>query len=116
MKRNIIIALIALCVGITLYIERTTKTLEPGVKSRVEAAVLADERFPARPVWWENDSVLAVGVFKKQDDHSTDARDICKLVLAEGIESMLVEMYDIEKIQIEDDWQRIGSARCDRGN
>lgn len=113
MKRNIIILLIAACVGITLYINESTELIDSATKSRVEAAVLEDSRFPARPVWWESDSVLAVGVIKKTDNHDSDARDVCNIVRDAGIESMLVEMYDLQQIQRDDKWRRIGSARCD---
>ncbi|MCV6589321.1 MAG: hypothetical protein OIF57_09860 [Marinobacterium sp.] len=113
MKRNIIIGLIAACVGITLYINEVTQPMDPAIKSRVEAAILEDPRFPARPVWWENDTVLAVGVLKEGEDHSADAVDICKWVREAGIKSLLVEMYDLLTIQNENKWNRIGAARCD---
>lgn len=116
MKRNIIILLIAACVGITLYINKIKEgqKLDPVSKSQVEALVLADARFPARPVWWEDDSVLAVGVMKKQDDHSQDAKDICELIRSVGIKALLIEIYDLGPIQQKNDWQRIGVSRCDQ--
>jgi len=113
MKRNLIILLIAACVGITLYINESQQPLDPALKTRVEAAVLEDSRFPARPVWWEVDTVLAVGMRKKADDHSADAADVCKMATQIGVTSLLVEIYDLEPIQLQNKWNRIGAARCD---
>ncbi|MBY4676582.1 hypothetical protein [Marinobacterium arenosum] len=114
MKRNLIILLIAACVGVTWYINSTQKGLDAALKSAVEQDILADERFPARPVWWEGDKVLAVGVVPQQgsENHDADAEKVCRILHKHGIGELLVEVYDVLKIQSEDDWQRIGSSRC----
>lgn len=123
MKRNIIIILIAACVAVTWYVDSTVTLLDSALKSRVEAAVMADERFPARPVWWENDSVLAVGIVAKLDEsaiesesdisvHDDDAHSVCDILKGLRVGGLLVELYDVVKIQRQDDWVRVGAARC----
>lgn len=112
MKRNIILLLIAASVLVTLYIKYTAKPLDPALKAKVESAVMSLEQFPARPVWWHDDSVLAVGVVKKQHSHNSDAEEACKLALKQGVMKLKVEVYDLADLQQKDDWTLIGSASC----
>ncbi|MGB0467818.1 MAG: hypothetical protein ACPGF7_09860 [Pontibacterium sp.] len=114
MKRNIIILLIAACVGITIYISSTKKPLETEVKSAIEAALLEQPEFPARPVWWEDDGVMAIGMVKKQDNHNVDAEKACKIAARFGVTKLKVEIYDVLLIQQSDDWELIGSAACNK--
>lgn len=114
MKRNIILLLIVASVAVTLYIKYTTVLLDPNTKSRVEAALLQEPEFPARPVWWHDDTVLALGVMKKQFNHDMDAQKACQIALDNGVPRLKVEVYDLLKIQQEDDWKVIGSAGCQK--
>ncbi|WP_027856147.1 hypothetical protein [Marinobacterium jannaschii] len=112
MKRTLIILLVAACVGITIYLNKSSDQLSLSTKSEVEKSVLGLPTFPARPVWWQNDSVLAVGVVKKSDNHDQDAVTVCKIAKEHGVTDLLVEIYDIVEIQQNDNWTRIGSANC----
>lgn len=112
MKRNIIILLIAASIGVTVYINSVTKLLEPEVKSAIEASLLAEPEFPARPVWWEDDRLLAIGVVKKQDNHDSDAQKACRVIKKHGVTDLVVEVYDVVQIQKLDEWTRIGRASC----
>ena len=112
MKRNIIIILIAACVAVTWYVDSTVTLLDSALKSRVEAAVMADERFPARPVWWHDDSVMAIGVVKGQTNPNHAADKACKILKSKGISTVSVEVYDVVKIQKEDDWQQLAASAC----
>jgi len=112
MKRNIIILLIALSVGVTVYINSTKQTLAPELKSQIENALLQEPEFPARPVWWEDDKLLALGVVKTQDDHSKDAEKACRVIAKHGVKDLKVELYDVVKIQKADEWTLIGKAFC----
>ena len=114
MKRTIIIILIAACVGVTWYISNLTEPLSPQTKSAVENALLELEEFPARPVWWQDDSVLAIGVVAGQTNPHHAADKVCKVLAAKGVSSVSVsvEVYDIVKIQKEDEWRKLASSAC----
>ena len=112
MKRNIIILLIAASVAVTVYINSTKTLLEPEVKSQIENALLEQPEFPARPVWWEDDGLLAIGVVKKQDNHDADAKKACAVAAKFGVTDLKVEAYDILQIQQSDEWTMIGKANC----
>ena len=112
MKRIIIILLIAACVGVTWYIANTTERLTPQAKSAAENALLALEEFPARPVWWHDDSVMAIGVIADQVNPHHAADKACQVLKSKGIKTVSVEIYDVVKIQKEDDWQQLAAAGC----
>ncbi|MEM5535000.1 hypothetical protein WNY58_01225 [Neptuniibacter pectenicola] len=112
MKRTIIIILIAACVGVTWYIANSTEPLSPQIKSAVENELLELDEFPARPVWWHDDSVLAIGVLVEQTNPHHAADKACKVLAAKGISSVSVEVYDVVKIQKEDEWKKLASDAC----
>ena len=104
--------MIAACIVVTWYFQKSTNLLSPDTKIMIEEAILNTDKFPARPVWWQDDSVLAVGVVKVQKNHDLDAADVCGIAAKHGVYDVLVEIYDVERIQRESDWVRIGSANC----
>lgn len=107
--------LVAASVGVTLYINGQKEPLPLAVKARVEAAVLEHSLFPARPVWWEDDQLLVVGISPGTPGNSA-AETACKLALqaAPSLTKLRVEAYDVVKIQQSDSWTLLGSASCSR--
>ncbi|WP_415905248.1 hypothetical protein ACMXYW_03625 [Neptuniibacter sp. QD48_55] len=112
MKRNIIIILIAACVGVTWYIANTTERLTPQIKSAAENAILEQPEFPARPVWWHDDSVMAVGIVPGSVNPHHAASKACEIIKAKGVTTAIVEIYDVVKIQKEDDWDQLAADSC----
>ena len=112
MKRNIIIILIAACVGVTWYIANSTVRLSPEQKSAAENAILSEPEFPARPVWWHDDSVLAVGMLAEEYNPHEAAAKACKILRAIGVTTASVEIYDVVKIQKEDEWVKLAADSC----
>ncbi|MGH1461355.1 MAG: hypothetical protein ACRBB6_04900 [Neptuniibacter sp.] len=112
MKRNIIILLIAACVGVTWFIANTKESLSSETKIAVENEILKLPEFPARPVWWEDDSVLAIGVVPDSVNPYHAATSACKILRAKGITTTFVEIYDVVKIQKEDDWVKLAADSC----
>lgn len=112
MKRTIIILLIAACVGVTWYIANFKEKLTPQTKSAVENAILALGEFPARPVWWHDDAVLAIGVVPDQVNPNHAADKACKVLKSKGVTATSVEIYDVVKIQEESDWNQLAADSC----
>jgi len=112
MKRTIIILLIAACVGVTWYIVNTKERLTPEVKSIVENQILERKEFPARPVWWQDDSVLAVSIVADSVNPHHAAAAACKILNANGVTTTFVEVYDVVKIQEERDWVKLAADSC----
>lgn len=112
MKRKIIILLIAASVGVTIYINSVKTLLDPEVRSQLENALLEQPEFPARPVWWEDDSVMAIGVVNKNENHDAEAKKACQIAATFGITDLKVEVYDILKIQQFEEWTLIGQSSC----
>ncbi len=112
MKRTIIILLIAACVGVTWYIVNTKERLTPEVKSIVENQILELKEFPARPVWWQDDSVLAVSIVPDTVNPHHAAAAACKILTANGVQTTFVEVYDVVKIQEERDWVKLAADSC----
>lgn len=114
MKRTIIFLLIAASVGVTLYINKTTKRLPADAKQIAEELLLKDALFPARPVWWEDDKILAVGTVPGELSGDVVAQKACDLMEGRSlpVTGLRVEVYDVLKIQAEDDWTLMGFAHC----
>jgi hypothetical protein len=112
MKRNIIILLIAACVGVTWFSVNYKERLSSETKIAVENAILQMPEFPARPVWWQDDAVLAIGVVPDKVNPHHSAAAACKVLRANGISTTLVEIYDVVKIQQEDDWEKLAADNC----
>ena len=96
----------------TWYIANSTEPLSPQIKSAVENKLLELDEFPARPVWWHDDSVLAIGVLAGQTNPHQAADKACKVLASKGISSVSVEVYDVVKIQKEDEWKKLASDAC----
>lgn len=112
MKRNIIILLIASCVGITWYIANTKQRPSSEIKITVENEILQLREFPARPVWWQDDSVLAVSIVPDTVNPHHAAAAACKILTANGVTTTFVELYDVVKIQEERDWVKLAADSC----
>lgn len=114
MKRTIIILLIAACVAVTLYINQTKKLIPPEVKAEIEQTLLDDVLFPARPVWWSDDKILAVGIASESMTGNAAAEKACQLLKNRSlpISGLIIEVYDVIKIQKADDWSLLGSGKC----
>ncbi|PIE23505.1 MAG: hypothetical protein CSA60_04395 [Neptuniibacter caesariensis] len=112
MKQTIIIILIVACVGVTWYIANTTERLTPQAKSAAENALLAQPEFPARPVWWHDDAVMAIGVVKGRVNPHHAANKACQVLKSKGVTTVSVEVYDVVKIQQEDDWEKLAASNC----
>nr|WP_158651927.1 hypothetical protein [Marinobacterium profundum] len=112
MKRVILLVLIALSVGVTLYLNRQAEPVAESVRLMLEAQLAKDPRFPARPVWWQDGAILAVGMMPETQSQDAAAQDVCKLLHAQGITGTAVEIYDLQKIQQSDNWALIGRASC----
>jgi hypothetical protein len=114
MKRTIIFLLIAASVAVTLYINQTTKLLPPDVKIRIEQTLLDDPLFPARPVWWSDDKILALGIASHELTGDEAAKKACTLLSGRSlpVSGLLIEIYDVVKIQKSDDWNKLGAAKC----
>ena len=114
MKRTIIILLIAACVAVTLYINQTKKLIPPEVKVKIEQLLLDDPLFPARPVWWSDDKILALGIVANGISGDEAAKKACELLTGRSlpVSGLLIEIYDVVKIQTADDWGLLGSAKC----
>lgn len=112
-KRLTILILIVLSVVVTLYIESGRPEVSAEVRARVEAEIMQDSTFPARPVWWDKGHRLGVGVIPDGTSRDSEARRVCALMLKHGITPAEVEVYDVLQIQNDDEWVRIGYGRCE---
>jgi hypothetical protein len=115
MKRIIITLLILSSVLVTLFIQLNKDQLSNEVKQKAESTLQANSLFPARPVWWNDDKILAVGIVPGEVSGEEAAQKACELMLAENlpIQGLRVEVYDVLKIQREDDWNLLGFAICE---
>ncbi|UTW14079.1 hypothetical protein [Marinobacterium rhizophilum] len=86
--------------------------MSESVRAALETQLAKDSRFPARPVWWQDGAILAVGMMPDGESQDAAARDVCRLLHAQGLMDTAVEIYDLQKIQQSDDWALIGRASC----
>lgn len=112
MKRIILIVLIALSVGITLFLNQQRESVPDPVRDALEQELMKDPRFPARPVWWHEGTVLAVGMINDGGRKDKAAEDVCQLLQSKGLNNTAVEVYDLLRIQQDDEWKLIGKASC----
>jgi len=115
MKRTVIFLLIAASVAVTLYINQQTKQLDPEHKREIEQTLLENTLFPARPVWWSDDKILAIGIVPESLTGDAAAKKACQLLSDNGLtpeSGLRVEVYDVLKIQKSDDWTLLGSSQC----
>jgi hypothetical protein len=112
MKRIILVVLIALSVGVTLYLNRQAEPVPESARVALEAQLAEDLRFPARPVWWQDGAILAVGMTADGQPKDGAAADVCGLLRRQGITDTSVEVYDLDKIRQSEQWDLIGRASC----
>lgn len=111
-KRLMILVLVLLGVGVTWFIEKGKKEVSLETRAKVEAELAQDPNFPARPVWWEKGHLLGVGVIHDGSNRDADAQRVCQLLNKYGVTPATVHVFDVLKIQNDDEWEQIGGARC----
>ncbi len=117
MKKTLLIILIAIAAGVGYFLETQKVQVTTQQRASVEAALAAEpEKYPATPVWWSDDDILAVGMRALDDGEklNASAQDVCKVLWKFDVNRTAVEIYDIEKIQKADDWKMIAGADCRR--
>jgi hypothetical protein len=113
-KRLMILILIILSIGVTYYIEVNKKEVSMETRAKVEAELAQDPTFPARPVWWEKGHLLGVGVIYEGKPRDDDARRVCHILDKYGVTPATVQVFDVLKIQNEDNWDQVGAAVCSK--
>jgi len=113
-KRLMILILIILSIGVTYYIESNKREVSAETRAKVEADLAQDPTFPARPVWWEKGRLLGVGVVAEITDPDRAAVTACQILDRHGVRPVTVQVFDVLKIQNDDDWVQIGAAVCSK--
>jgi len=111
-KRLMVLILIILSIGVTYYIETNKREVSAETRAKVEAELSQDPNFPARPVWWEKGHLLGVGVIHDGTNRDADAQKVCQILNKYGVQPASVNIFDVLKIQNDDEWEQIGAARC----
>jgi len=114
-KKTILIALIAITAAVTYFLYEEPLSIEKRAVVEADLASQSD-KYPATPVWWSDGGVLAIGMLPRDngEKHHDSAKEICKILWRHDINRTVVEVYDILKIQKNDDWEMIGGADCRR--
>ena len=115
MKRIIFIILVVLSGLVAYYVSSTSQILNDNQKISAENVLLDNNLFPARPVWWSDGKILAVGILLDSSTGDAAAQTACDLLIAEQlpVSGLRIEVYDVLKIQNEDEWSLLGFAVCE---
>ncbi|MDN2661011.1 hypothetical protein OW491_14455 [Neptunomonas sp. CHC150] len=115
MKRIIFIILVVLSGLVAYYVSSTSQILNDNQKRSAENVLLDNNLFPARPVWWSDGKILAVGILPDSSTGDAAAQTACDLLVAEQlpVSGLRIEVYDVLKIQNEDEWSLLGFAVCE---
>ncbi|MBT3144071.1 hypothetical protein [Neptunomonas phycophila] len=115
MKRIIFIILVVLSGLVAYYVSSTSQILNDNQKISAENVLLDNNLFPARPVWWSDGKILAVGILPDSSTGDVAAQTACDLLVAEQlpVSGLRIEVYDVLKIQNEDEWSLLGFAVCE---
>ena len=115
MKRIIFIILVVLSGLVAYYVSSTSQILNDNQKRSAENVLLDNNLFPARPVWWSDVKILAVGILPDSSTGDAAAQTACDLLVAEQlpVSGLRIEVYDVLKIQNEDEWSLLGFAVCE---
>ena len=115
MKRIIFIILVVLSGLVAYYVSSTSQILNDNQKISAENVLLDNNLFPARPVWWSDGKILAVGILPDSSTGDAAAQTACDLLIAEQlpVSELRIEVYDVLKIQNEDEWSLLGFAVCE---
>ncbi len=115
MKRIIFIILVVLSGLVAYYVSSTSQILNDNQKISAENVLLDNNIFPARPVWWSDGKILAVGILPDSSTGDAAAQTACDLLIAEQlpVSGLRIEVYDVLKIQNEDEWSLLGFAVCE---
>lgn len=83
-------------------------------KKQIEELIMGSPLFPARPVWWDNNSVLAVGIIPDGKSKALRAKnEACIYLRNLGFSHVTVHVYDVVKIQKSDEWELITQRTCE---
>ncbi|MDO6454675.1 hypothetical protein Q4490_13960 [Neptunomonas phycophila] len=115
MKRILFIILIIVSAGVAYYVSLTSSVLSQSQQLAAESTLLSKKLFPARPVWWSDGKILAVGILPDSSTGDAAAQTACDLLIAEQlpVSGLRIEVYDVLKIQNEDEWSLLGFAVCE---
>ncbi|MGB2221277.1 MAG: hypothetical protein ACPHZ9_02815 [Neptunomonas phycophila] len=115
MKRIVLLLLIFTSIIITIFIQLDSDQINDTLKNQVEIVIVHDSLFPARPVWWSDGKILAVGILPDSSTGDAAAQTACDLLVAEQlpVSGLRIEVYDVLKIQNEDEWSLLGFAVCE---
>ncbi|MFY0655591.1 MAG: hypothetical protein JXR12_02320 [Neptunomonas phycophila] len=115
MKRIIFTILIVLSGLAAYYVKSTSQILSRSQQSSVDILIANSPLFPARPVWWSDGKILAVGILPDSSTGDAAAQTACDLLIAEQlpVSGLRIEVYDVLKIQNEDEWSLLGFAVCE---
>jgi hypothetical protein len=115
MKRIIFIILVVLSGLVAYYVSSASQILNDNQKISAENVLLDNNLFPARPVWWSDGKILAVGILPDSSTGDAAAQTACDLLIAEQlpVSELRIEVYDVLKIQNEDEWSLLGFAVCE---
>ncbi len=115
MKRILIFILIVISVAVAYYVSITSSILSKDQQITAESILHKSPLFPARPVWWSDGKILAVGILPDSSAGDAAAQTACDLLIAEQlpVSGLRIEVYDVLKIQNEDEWSLLGFAVCE---
>ncbi|QLE97023.1 hypothetical protein [Neptunomonas phycophila] len=115
MKRILFFFMVTVSVVVAYYVNLTSDILSDNQKRSAENVLLDNNLFPARPVWWSDGKILAVGILPDSSTGDVAAQTACDLLIAEQlpVSGLRIEVYDVLKIQNEDEWSLLGFAVCE---
>ncbi|WP_370052856.1 hypothetical protein [Neptunomonas sp.] len=115
MKRILFISLFVVSVAVAYYVNSTSSILDKEQQALAGSSLLNSPLFPARPVWWSDGKILAVGILPDSSTGDAAAQTACDLLIAEQlpVSGLRIEVYDVLKIQNEDEWSLLGFAVCE---
>ncbi|WP_075171540.1 hypothetical protein [Neptunomonas phycophila] len=115
MKRFFFVILVLLSVAVAYYVTSISSILSEEQQQVAERTLQKASLFPARPVWWSDGKILAVGILPDSSTGDAAAQTACDLLIAEQlpVSGLRIEVYDVLKIQNEDEWSLLGFAVCE---
>ncbi len=115
MKRTLFVLLVVVSATVAYFVSSTASILNHEQRLSAESSLLDNNLFPARPVWWSDGKILAVGILPDSSTGDAAAQTACDLLIAEQlpVSGLRIEVYDVLKIQNEDEWSLLGFAVCE---
>ncbi|MDP2522116.1 hypothetical protein Q8W30_05975 [Neptunomonas phycophila] len=115
MKRTLFVLLVVVSAVVAYYVSSIASILNHEQQLSAESFLLENSLFPARPVWWSDGKILAIGILPDSSTGDAAAQTACDLLIAEQlpVSGLRIEVYDVLKIQNEDEWSLLGFAVCE---